>query len=61
MYVIFEEPSNLANKINFEQNKMFQLVFNLVWAPSLDTENISYTYEYNFISAMKVYYSLESG
>jgi len=37
MHAILETPSNLPNKINLYRNKMFQLVFNLVWAPPLDT------------------------
>ena len=44
MYATLEKPSNLANKINFEQKQDFQLVFNLVWAFPLDTDQKSYEF-----------------
>ena len=44
MYATLEKPSNLANKINFEQKQDFQLVFNLVWAFPLDTDQKSWIF-----------------
>ena len=37
MYAILGKPSNLPNKINFEQRQDVPGGFNLLWAPSLDT------------------------
>jgi len=37
MYAILGKPSNLPNKINFEQKQDVPGGFNLLWAASLDT------------------------